>query len=334
VSSDFVFKAVRFATRDLAEEVDAASARVAKQRTGNAKAKANRSAFVVEAALELAHVILRKRLTSEHYLPVDHQPRATTGKCLVLSSVGSKPKKVVTALHRVTGWDRQYLKRIVAKAPVVLVDNPTKEEIRVLEKAALPLGAVFEIRTATQGVRTNVAVRPSEMESIEAAARSTNHHISPFLTWAALLKAGTVLFEDEPDDEEDDEEDDETGSEEDGGGESALEEDDDTRITITSRLPVHAVERMDEFCDDHEWTRTEFVEEASAYFIAVVQKERLTSNLLPDTHSLNGERTMVSVKVDFDVKSKMTSSGASLNHTTTGFLVWAILAYLKHHNYL
>lgn len=332
-TSDFIFKAVRFSSRDLAEQVDAASVEVARQKTGNAKVRPNRSSFVVEAALELAHIILRQRLTSDHYLPVDHQPRAKTGKCLVLSVVGGKPKKVVAALHRVTGWDRQYLKRVVAKAPMVFIDNPTSEEVRVLEKSVASLGASFEVETSTQGVRTNIALKSHEVEPIEEAARLTNHHVSPFLTWAALLKANNLLFEEteEDDDLEDVEEDDDVEQEDD-----LEEEDEDTRITIASRLPVYAVERLDEFCADQEprWTRTEFVKEASAYFIDVVQKERLTKNLLGKKHSLNGERTMVSVKVDFDVKAQMTATGAALNHTTTGFLVWAILAYLKRHNYL
>jgi uncharacterized protein (DUF1778 family) len=330
--SEFVFKAVRFATRDLAEWVDAASAQVAKQRTGNVKAKSNRSAFVVEAALELAQAILVQRLTAQHYLPVDHQPRATTGKCLWLSEAGAKPKRVVAALHRVTGWDRQYLKRVVARAPEVLIDNPTQDEVKVLQKAVAPFGAVFEVRTSTQGVRTNVAIRPDEMEPIETAARCTNHHISPFLTWAALLKASLILSSDDEGDNEV-----EDTYEDDDDEEDVIEgeEDEDTRITVTCRLPLDAVERMDEFCSDQEppWTRTEFVEEATSYLVGVVQKERLTKNLLSGTRSPNGERVMVSVKVDFDVKSKMTSAGASLNHTTTGFLIWAIIAYLNKHHY-
>ena len=208
-SSDFIFKAVRFSSRDLAEQVDAASVEVARQRTGNAKARPNRSSFVVEAALELSHIILRQRLTADHYLPVDHQPRAKTGRCLVLSEVGSKPKRVVAALHRVTGWDRQYLKRVVAKAPEVFIDNPTNEEIRVLGKAIAKFGGAFTIETSTQGIRTNIALKPHEVEPIEEAARATNHHFSPFLTWAALLKANNLLFEETEDEDEEDLEDDE-----------------------------------------------------------------------------------------------------------------------------
>ena len=92
---------------------------------------------------------------------------------------------------------------------------------------------------------------------------------------------------------------------------------------------------MDEFCADQEpvWTRTKFVEEATKYLVGVVQKQRLTKNLLPEGRSLNGERVMVSVKVDFDVKSAMTAAGASLNHNTTGFLVWAIIAFLTYKKY-
>jgi uncharacterized protein (DUF1778 family) len=317
-SSDFVFKAVRFSSRGLSEWVDAASAVVAQERTGNPEARGNRSAFVAEAAVELAHVVLNKKLTSAHYLPGAHQPRAKSGRCLVLTRVGKDNKRLVNALHRVTGWNKSYLINVVATAPEILLEAPTREEVRLLKKVTKPLGAKVRTGTAVHGVRTNVAIRPEDIGTIEEAARRTNHHISPFLTWASLLKArdilgGDILVEEDFD-------------------EDVESQDEGERITITSRLPLSAVDRMDEYCSEQKWTRAEFVEEACSYLANAVGRQRITKNLLPGGHSLNGERKMVSVKVDASVKTEMTVNGACLNHTTTGFLVWAILAYLNHTN--
>lgn len=212
-----------------------------------------------------------------------------------------------------SAWGK-FISLAAEKMARLTLDGKLSPKDHFLPQSHLPRAVESE-----ETLRTNVALSRKSLPSIEEAARRLNHYVSPFLAWAALVEARSLL-DYYP----------EVSERELVVGE-VNRRDGEEYTTMAIRFPSKAVLRMDALCLEAGASRSEFLEEALYYVVQKRIVEAGAVDLLPPSHSLNGGKKMVSFKLPTKLRNDADAAGAAMNHNSTGFLVLASLLFLNLH---
>jgi len=172
---------------------------------------------------------------------------------------------------------------------------------------------VASIKVGGGSIRTNIALRREETLYLEKAASRVNQRISPFLTWATIisaLKQGYTYPK-----------------------EKGLSKKERKSTAVAIRFPLDLLEVVDAYCLKNKINRSEFARLAVSEMIEDVKLEAMADNLLSKDYTVRGveDSKMASFKVDPAFRVEVDKYAAVLNHTTTGFYVWASWAYLRNY---
>lgn len=223
---------------------------------------------------------------------------------------------ITNATRKATGGNRNaFVSRAAERLAIAVLagELPLKEH-------SLPKNHLPRAIDAESTLRTNVMIPPDLMPLIEEASRRLNHHVSPFLAWATLLEARRVLKKYPK-----------VSKRPKAAGAKGKR---GSRLTtMTVRFPLATIDLMDEWCESGEKkrSRSDFLEEAVYYVIQERMVDANVIDLLPEDHSLNGGKKMVSFRIGTSLRNDADAAGAVMNHSCTGFLVFASLVYLNDH---
>ena len=220
---------------------------------------------------------------------------------------------IMKAAEKTTDGDRnEFIRSAAEKLSVVVLDHKLSPNEHFLPQSHLPRAVASE-----KTLRTNVMLPPDLIPWVEEASRRLNHHVSPFLAWATLLEAGEVLGKYPK-----------VSRRRKAVGVTA--KDGKKYTTMTVRFPVPTISRMDSWCHLHEekYSRSQFLEDAIRYTVHDRIVGESVIDLLPEDHSLNGGKKMVSFRIRTNLRNDADSAGAVMNHSGTGFMVFAALTYL------
>jgi hypothetical protein len=102
-------------------------------------------------------------------------------------------------------------------------------------------------------------------------------------------------------------------------------QDESGSYNVAMRLPSDVIDVVDHTSNLQEWSRSEYGLRCSRRLIKALELGRLGRHLLPIDQTWEGRRSTVSFRIPLEDRYALERAACQVNHTMSGFMVWALL---------